>query len=771
LRAVLIAVVGLGIAGPALYAQQGTTAIEGDVTDPQGSVVASASVKISDDSRNVTRETQTDANGHYQFLSLQPGSYVVRVEAAGFRQTVTHKIDALVGTTQRVNIKLELGPVNETVTVTESAAAAVNTTDATLGNTFESRQILALPFEGRDAAGVLSLQPGVAYIPLPKDVNPNVDTRNGALNGGRGDQTNLTLDGVDNNTQTTGTPFQGAVRSTLDSIEEFRVTTAGDNADQGRSSGGQVALVTKSGTNSFHGSLYEQNRPTNTVANDYFNKLAELGAGLPNKPAIELRNTFGGALGGPVLKDRLFFFYTYEGQRQSESTEVSRNVPSMTLRDGVVIYPCAPQLDAQGNVIKTAAQVCPGQPVTGQSGTVYQIPAGRFGVGPTQIKLMDPNCTALGTCPMGNGPDPAVLATLQKLPAPTANASDCTNFDGAGFNIACNSFSAPTPLRLNTNIARIDYNINKSGTHRIFVRGNYQTDSQSFAPQYQGLAPNDVRRDTSRAIAVGYTAVLSSTVVNSLHYGLTRQSQADQGLVTQQQTDIRLIDSVVPANSTTTAFHIPVNNWLDDLSWTRGKHNLQFGSNVRLIDNVRASDITSFNNGLVNPAYLNVSPAGSGGSLDPGAFGFPQVDPNFANVYNNAVVNIVGIVDQVTGNYNRTKTGAVLPQGAFVDRHFRSWEYDWYLQDVWHLKSNLTVTAGLRYTILEPPYETTGTQAAPNISLSNFVSERAESMAQGTSFAPAFSFDLSGQANGKKPYWPYDYKDLGPRLARFSHQV
>ena len=762
--ALLIALI-LGVSSPALYAQQGTTAIVGDVTDPQGSAVVSAAVKISDATRNVSRETQTDAIGHYEFLALQPGSYVMHVEATGFRQSVTQKIDALVGTTQRVNIKLELGTINETVTVTESAAAAVNTTDATIGNAFESKQILALPFEGRDAAGVLSLQPGVAYIPLPKDINPNVDTRNGALNGARGDQTNLTLDGVDNNTQTTGTPFQGAVRSTLDSIEEFRVTTAGDNADQGRSSGGQVALVTKSGTNSFHGSLYEQHRPTNTVANDYFNKLSELSAGLPNKPAIELRNTFGGALGGPMLKDRLFFFYTYEGQRQSESTQVSRNVPSNTLRDGVVIYPCAPVLDKSGNVITPATQVCPGKPVTGQSGTVYQIPAGRFGVGPAEIKKMDPNCTGLGTCPLGNGPDPAVLATFQKFAAPTANVSDCNNFDGAGFNVACNSFSAPTPLRLNTNIARIDYNINRSGTHRLFARGNYQADKQSFAPQYAGLQPNDARRVTSRALAIGYTAVLSNTLVNSFHYGLTRQSQTDQGLVTLPQTDIRFFNSVVPSNSTTTSFQIPVHNWLDDISWTRGKHSLQFGSNVRLINNLRQSDTTSFNNGLVNPAYLNVSPAGSGGSLDPGAFAFPEVDPNFANVYNNAVVDLVGIVDQVTGNYNRTKNGTVLPQGAFVDRHFRSWEYDWYLQDVWHPKSNLTITAGLRYTILEPPYETNGTQAAPNISLNQFVNKRAQLMAQGQTFAPAFSFDLSGQANGKAPYWPWDYKDFGPRLA------
>jgi hypothetical protein len=744
---------GFLLAGSQVAAQQSNAAVTGDVTDPQGEAVANATVKISDPAISFERRVQTDAAGHFQFSTLPPGTYVIRVEASGFRAAETGKIDALVATTQHVSIKLDLGTVNETVTVTEGAVAAVNTTDATLGNTFESQQILALPFEGRDAAGVLSLQPGVSYIPLPKDVNPTVDTRNGALNGGRGDQANITLDGVDNNTQTTGIAFQGAVRSTLDSIEEFRVTTAGDNADQGRSSGGQVALVTKSGTNTFHGSLYEQNRPTNTVANDYFNKLAELQAGLPNLPAKELRNTFGGSLGGPILKDRLFFFYTYEGQRQTESTEASRNVPSMTLRDGIVIYPCADPTQ------------CPAGTVTGESGKVYPTAAGTFGVGPAQIKQMDPNCTALGTCPLGNGPDPAVIATFQKFPTPTPNASNCTNFDGTGFNIACLSFSAPTPLRLNTNIARIDYNINKSGTHRLFVRGNYQEDSQAFTPQYPGGAANDLQRNTSRAIAVGYTAVLSPTLVNAFHYGLTRQSQADQGLVTQQQTDIRFFDSAVLNTSTTTAFHVPVNNWLDDVSWTRGNHTLQFGTNLRLIDNQRASNATSFDNALVNPAFLNVSPAGSGGSLDPAAFGFPAVDPNNASVYNNAIVDLVGIVDQVTGNYNRTKTGAVLPQGAFVDRHFRSWEYEWYLQDVWHLKSNLTVTAGLRYTLLEPPYETTGTQAAPNISLNQFVNQRAAAMEQGQSFAPAFSFALSGQANGKQPYWPWDYKDLGPRLS------
>src|SRR5260370_38407496 len=134
------------------------------------------------------------------------------------------------------------------------------------------------------------MQTGVTFYGTNPD--DNVDRRNGALNGGRSEQANITLDGVDNNQQSRGTAFQGAVRSTLDSIEEFRVTTVGDNADQGRSSGGQVTLVTKSGTNTFHGALYEQNRPTLTAANRQFNKPAELSYGFSNVPGKVIRNTF-----------------------------------------------------------------------------------------------------------------------------------------------------------------------------------------------------------------------------------------------------------------------------------------------------------------------------------------------------------------------------------------------------------------------------------------------------------------------------------------------
>jgi hypothetical protein len=744
----------VGLFAVASFAQQGATAIIGEVTDPQGGAINGAKVTALDAASGVSRITQTDDQGRFQLLSLQPGTYVVHVEAAGFHTTETGKIEALVSTTQRILVKMELGSVTETVTVSEGVAAPVNTTDATLGNAFDSRQILALPFEGRDAAGVLSLQPGATFIGT--NVDDNIDTRNGALNGGRSDQANITLDGVDNNPQTTGRAFTGAVRSTLDSIDEFRVTTAGDNADQGRSSGGQVALITKGGTNSFHGSLYEQNRPTITAANDWFNKHAQLNNGEANTPGKIIRNTFGGSLGGPIKKDRLFFFGTYEGQRLAENTQVIRNVPSSNLRDGVVLYPCADPTQ------------CPGGSVQGLSGTSYPFASGSNGVGPAQIQAMDQGCLTTGTCPMGNGVNPNVVNVFRQFPTP--NSHICPNYDG--FNFACYTFSAPNPQNLNTTIAKIDYNLTRSGSHRLFVRGNYQTDRDAFPPQFPGQPPANTLRDTSRAIAVGYTAVLTNSVINSFHYGLTRQSRDNLGIETAPIVTFRGIDdlhpgvsTVSPETSATTKFHIPVHNWVDDITWTRGKHTLQFGTNIRLIDNVRATDIANFNSASTNPVWLNQTPSGSGGSLDPGAFGFPAVDPNNSQVYDNAIVNLVGLIPQVTGSYNRTAKNVQIPQGTLVPKHYRSWEYDWYAQDSWHVTPNLTITAGLRYSILEPPYETSGNQIAPNTSLNQYVNTRATLMNQGSFTSQIISYAPNGQANSKSPFWPYDYKNLGPRFS------
>jgi hypothetical protein len=740
------------------HAQAGTTSLRGTVTDKSGSVIVGAEVSLSSAEIGVNLTTQSDKNGAYQFLEVRPATYVLTVSAQGFAAYKQLGLVLLVSTPATDDIQMQIASASQTVEV-QASAQTINTQDATLGNAFDSHQILALPFEGRDAAGVLSLQPGVTYVGT--NVDDNVDTRNGALNGGRSDQANITLDGVDNNQQSRGTAFQGAVRSTLDSIDEFRVTTIGDNADQGRSSGGQVTLITKSGTNTFHGSLYEQNRPTVTAANDWFNKQAELNSGEPNIPGKVIRNTFGGALGGPIIKDRLFFFGTYEGQRLAENIQEQRNVPSPNLQDGVVMYPC--EVPSQ----------CPGGTVSGFTKT-WNVAPGTYGVGPTQIATMDPNCSKLGTCPLGPGVNPLIsnakgTGVFQQYP--TANSSACSNADG--FNISCFSFSAPDPQRLNTTIAKIDYNLNSSGTQRLFIRGNYQTDKTDQAPQFPGDPPNNIIRDTSRAVAVGYSAIFSSTLVNTFHFGLTRESQDNLGIEGQQPiVTFRYFDdlhpsvlSLSPSQSFTRKFHIPVYNWTDDISWTKGKHSFSFGPNIRRITNSRATDAANINAANTNPNYLAVQPAGSQGSLDPGYFGFPEVDPNNANPYNYAVVNLVGLITEVTGQYNRTAQNVPIPQGTLVPKNFRSWESDFYFQDAWHVKPNLTITAGLRYSLLQPVYETNGNQVSPNVSLNQFVSNRALAMEQGETFDETITYSPSGQANGKKPYWPWDYKDLGPRFA------
>src|SRR5882724_5099163 len=283
--------------------QTATSSLRGTVTDSSGGTVPDAKVTISNPATGVTLTSKTDKDGSYQFVEVRPGTYLLTVEALGFATLKQSGLVLLVATPRTNDIKLELASVATIVEVV-SSAQTLNTTDATLGNAFNQSQIASLPFEGRDPVGILSLQPGVVTVADRGMVDENGDSRGGSVNGARSDQTNVTLDGIDNNDQLKGFAFTGALRATLDSIEEFRVTTSNSGVDQGRSSGAQVSLVTKSGGNEIHGTAYEYYRPKNLVANDYFNKHAELtnvdfATGqpdpLPNKPPSLLRNTFGGS--------------------------------------------------------------------------------------------------------------------------------------------------------------------------------------------------------------------------------------------------------------------------------------------------------------------------------------------------------------------------------------------------------------------------------------------------------------------------------------------
>src|SRR5436190_2530303 len=327
-----------------LWSQTGTSTVRGTITDPQGRVVPNANVTLTNVETNAVRTTKSTDTGSYVFDLITPANYRLQVEATGFKKKVVDKVQALIGKPTQTDVQLDVGAVAEIVEVQgTSQEVLMNTSDATLGNNFISEQITQLPLEGRNLVDLLSLQPG--------------STREGYVTGSRADQSNITLDGVDINNQQTGNAAMagtgpgGAVlvigaldtdrgnitsgpvlRLNSEAIEEFRVTTANGNANQGRSSGGQINLVTKSGTNAFHGSGFELHRSRGFTANDYFNIRA--GA---DRPPLQ-RNTFGGGIGGPILKNKVFFFYSYEGRHDASAQPVTEVVPFASLGQGIINY-------------------------------------------------------------------------------------------------------------------------------------------------------------------------------------------------------------------------------------------------------------------------------------------------------------------------------------------------------------------------------------------------------------------------------------------------
>ena len=215
---------------------QGYSSIRGSIKDPQGSVVAGATVTLSNPATNLTRTTTSNDSGQFAFESIQPGVYKIEVEAKGFKKSILTDVGALVSKPTELDVAMEIGAVTESISVTVGAGEAlINTQDGSLGNNFVSQQITQLPLNARNVANLLSLQPAV--------------TPGGFVAGGRSDQANLTLDGVDVNEQQTGEAFSPVLRVSPDTVEEFRVTTTNPNASQGRSSGAQVELITKSGGN------------------------------------------------------------------------------------------------------------------------------------------------------------------------------------------------------------------------------------------------------------------------------------------------------------------------------------------------------------------------------------------------------------------------------------------------------------------------------------------------------------------------------------------
>jgi hypothetical protein len=539
----------LFILGTAIGLSQSITSLSGRVTDPTGAAIAGAVVEITNIATDAKRRVVSDSAGLYAFNQVTPGDYRVTAIHPGFSTETIQKVTLVVSSPSTIAIKLNVGAVSETVSVS-SASVQVNTTDASIGNAITEKPIQELPFEARNPVGLLALQPGVTYIPTG-------DYRSGSVNGGKSDQGNVTLDGVDVNDQQFRTAFTSVLRVTLDSVQEFRVTTANSGADGGRSSGAQVSLVTKSGTNMLHASAYEYNRNTITEANDFFSNQAGVDRARLN------RNIFGATAGGPIKKDKLFIFGNFEERKDASAATATRIVPNALYRQGIFTY-----IRKDGS--------------TGQ-------------LTPAQITA--------NADPLHIGPNAAILKYLQMFPVSNSNAV------GDGLNTAGYTFNSGKPLTYKTYITKIDYVLNSKNT--MFARGNLQNDHFTEGiPQFPGQQDSSAHLENSKGVAVGDTMVITPNLVSNMRYGLTRQSYDSTGVQATPYVTLRSIDNLYPTTRSISAT-IPTHTIADDFSWNKGAHTMAFGANFRYTTAQRLNFANSFSSGFINSSWLQ----GTGSNL------------------------------------------------------------------------------------------------------------------------------------------------------------
>ncbi|HWY58856.1 MAG TPA: carboxypeptidase-like regulatory domain-containing protein [Terriglobales bacterium] len=744
--------------GSSLAHAQATTSVRGTVTDPNGNGVPGAAVVLANRESKTERTAATGDQGQYQFLLVPPGSYTLTVKAAGFRSYEQKDLALLVNTPATANVELKVGSAIEVVTVT-SELPAIDMVDASLGNSFNETQVRQIPLEGRNVPDLLSLQAGVVYTGN-RIGDKDQDTRNGAVNGARSDQSNVTLDDVDVNDQSNGYAFTSVLPVTQDSVQEFRVTTTNYGADQGQGSGAQVALVTKSGTNAFHGSLYEDLRNTVTSANDYLVKQSELNIGLPNKPLQLNRNIFGASVGGPIQKDRLYFFANYEGTREREEQRAERVIPTPSLCQGIFRY-----ADVNGGI------------------TTFDR---------TALQNLDPK---------GIGIDPAMLDLTNHtgyLDRTFCTGQTPTNDPSAGdgLNYAGYVFRAPTKLDNDVFIARIDYHLTADGKHTLFWRGNLDDLRNPGAPflpgTYQTLpgelspsAPMQEILDHSKGFALGYIAVLSSTMANSFHWGFTRQSFGVVGNTNQQWNTFLGLDQGINFSHN---FQLPLHNFVDDFSWTKGTHAFQFGTSIKIARNPRTSYLHSNTLALGTTNWTSpIGFAGTTSTLDPmNQAAHPNLnipgsplgtapEPVTATQYDRPLLSLYGMISDVVANYNLDHSGNVVPGvpcpggvcGAPVKRNYGLDSYEFYGQDAWRIKPNLTLTYGLRWSFFPAPWETNGLQASTTFGLGTQFAQNVKNMYQGIGYGAmgSINFTPSGPANHGPGFYPLEKTDWSPRIS------
>jgi hypothetical protein len=711
---------------------QGVSAVTGVVLDKSGAAIAEVEVSLDNESINIHLKTTTNEVGVYQFPRVAPGSaYKLSFSKAGFRKLEISDVALNVASTSTRNATLEVGEVSQFIEVKAASSETLNTTDASVGNVMDNQALQNLPSIIREnPADLLGLQAGVT---------PNAGggaNRAGAVTGARTDQSNITIDGIDVNDQAGGFAYTTVGNAPIESIQEFRVTTANGVATYGRSAGGQIQLVTMGGTNNFHGSAYEFNRTTATAANDFFNNSAGVA-----RPGL-VRNQFGGSVGGPIRRNKLFFFFNYEGRRDASQSAQSRTVPLDQVRNGGLAY-VHTGTDSQGNACNRFARL--NDPVTAQCITILTA---------AQVAAIDPQAVGADTALLG------VITT--RYP----HANDLTG--GDGINTGFFRFNAPFRRVHNNYVTRMDYQINSKQS--LFGRLTVLRENDTLTvQQFPGDPPSQLFQDHTYAFVVGHTWTINTQNINSATFGMTRQFNNFPAGPNAFPTFPNEFTYGPYSGAFFNNFNIqnrsvPVPTIKDDYTMIRGKHTLEFGMNLRPIR--QKSSLTNDFNFIGIGIGGNLSSLGPNGStLRPSDFVNSQTE---RNEWDSAFTFLLGRFSSQQTNFNYNVALAPQPPGTGKRRDFHYNEYEFYGQDSWKIRNNLTITYGLRWSYYGVPFEANGFETVPNVGLDQLFSTRVKNGASGTSgpdAAPLLTYDLGGPANHAKGYYSPTWTNFAPRLS------
>jgi hypothetical protein len=721
-----------------LRAQDVSASITGVVTDQTGAVISSVSVVLQNSQTGDTYKGVTNASGSYSINQVKPGpGYKIEFAHEGFKSVAISGLYLNVDSTRTQNAQMIPGGTREIVEVSASNQdVTLDTTDATIGNNVQVQYLNDLPVEDRSTPSSLFVQqPGT--------------TLDGAVTGARVDQDRVTVDGLDVNDMATGQFGAIVATAPVDSVQEFRGVEAGFLSSSNGGGGGQYEIVTRSGTNSFHGALVEYHRDTDLEANDWFNN----NANTPRPPLI--RNQFGGNFGGPILKDKLFFFFDYNGRRDTLTNIVNRVVPLDSFRAGNINY-----LNNSGNVetLPATVPVCPAPGAPGQS-----------------VQCLDPQGIGFNSA-------------LQSLFSTRYPHSNNTNI-GDGLNTGGFLFNAPFPYKEDDFVQRVDFNLNDK--MKLFGRGTFtRVNATQSAIWFPGDPTTYPFIDRSYAYVGSFVWNVNPNLVNQVYYGETFENydfpntfnptgatQYDNGFGGNGSGGTIVTGPYGNAiNEQERTYPVPIIR--DDLTWDRGAHSFHAGGTFKW---PKPSEFSALN--------FNVPLIGLGGympaldsTLRPSdicpASGVNPVTNASCNssaisLYDPAFALALAPYSSSSSTFNYNSQENALAQGSGQTRVYRYYETELYLGDTWKATHNLTVSYGLRWIYYSVPYEVHGLESIENFNFNNYFADRvAQSAAsqEGNLAVPLIAYSLGGKANSAPGYFSPSYRNFGPRIA-FAYSV